>query len=411
VRLQLSFAFVIALAAAACGDNASDGHAPKAAPAASVTPTTSPPASAPAEAKASAAPPAVPEDPARIAHGKELYLRICAVCHGKNGEGYVADAAPALNHPGYLGSVTDALLRDAIENGRTGSTMSAWSKAHGGPLGTEDVTAVIAFIRSFYQGPKLVLDEGSLPGNPRSDRVRGAVLYAEHCQKCHGARGIEGPNARIGDPAFLRRASRGFLRLAIREGRPPTPMPAFRDALGLEAIDDIIMQLRALARENAPRVTRGSQPKPQSPLPLPKLPQNPKGRDPRGFRKHPETTPLDVVYREMKAGARLALLDARAPSDYLREHIKGAASVPYYDPSPYLDKLPKDTWLVSYCSCPHAESKTLAQKLLNAGFEKVTVLDEGIGAWRAKGHPVVSEDPPAAPAPADKAKAKAQTEH
>ena len=89
----------------------------------------------------------------------------------------------------------------------------------------------------------------------------------------------------------------------------------------------------------------------------------------------------------------MAILDARAPSDYLREHIKGSASVPYYDPSAYFDKLPKGTWLVAYCACPHAESQTLAQKLLDHGFTKVTVLDEGIGAWKTKGHAVAGSEP------------------
>jgi len=85
-----------------------------------------------------------PKLAAQLAHGKELYTRICAVCHGVNGEGYKADAAPALNHPAYLGSVNDVLLRDAIANGRTGSTMSAWSKRRGGPLDEAGIDAVIA---------------------------------------------------------------------------------------------------------------------------------------------------------------------------------------------------------------------------------------------------------------------------
>jgi hypothetical protein len=42
--------------------------------------------------------------------------------------------------------------------------------------------------------------------------------------------------------------------------------------------------------------------------------------------------------------------------------------------------------------CPHAESQTLAQKLLDAGFSKVTVRDEGIGSWKAKGHAVETAD-------------------
>ena len=52
-----------------------------------------------------------------------------------------------------------------------------------------------------------------------------------------------------------------------------------------------------------------------------------------------------------------------------------------------MDKLPKDAWLVCYCSCPHAESGQLAQKLSAKGFTKVTVLDEGLGVWKAKKYP------------------------
>jgi mono/diheme cytochrome c family protein/rhodanese-related sulfurtransferase len=323
---------------------------------------------------------------AQLAQGKELYMRICAVCHGDNGEGYKADAAPALNHPGFLSTVSDELLRDAIANGRTGSTMSAWSTQRGGPLDDAGIDAVIAFMRRWYTGEKLRLDNRAGPGNPG----RGDELYAQHCTRCHGARGIEGPNARIGDPAFLARAPNGFLRIAITDGRPPTPMEGFGKLLGEQGVQDVIMYLRTLAALNA--VPSVAHPVPARPLPLPPLPLNPKGKDPKGFLVHPGVTPLAVIASELKRGKRMAFLDARAPSDYLREHIKGAASVPYYDPTSYFDKLPKDTWLVAYCACPHAESQTLAQKLLDAGFSKVTVLDEGIGAWKAKGHPVEATD-------------------
>lgn len=342
----------------------------------------------PVAAVAQPAPAPDPKLAAQLAHGQELYTRICAVCHGANGEGYKADAAPAINHPAFLGSATDVMLRDAIANGRTGSTMSAWSKRHGGPLDSADINAVIAFMRSWYTGPKLVLDDRPGPGDPGN----GKVLYEQHCPRCHGQNGTEGPNARIGDPAFLNRVSNGFLRLAITDGRPPTPMEGFGKQLGPQGVQDVIMYLRTLAAIHAhPEVAR---PTPEQPLPLPPLPLNPKGKDPQGFIKHPGVTPLAVVASELKRGRRIAFLDARAPSDYLREHIKGAASVPYYDPTSYFDKLPKDTWLVAYCACPHAESQTLAQKLLDAGFPKVTVLDEGIGSWKAKGHPVESSNPP-----------------
>lgn len=68
-----------------------------------------------------------------------------------------------------------------------------------------------------------------------------------------------------------------------------------------------------------------------------------------------------------------------------RTAIASAVSVPFYDPSPYLGALPRDAWLVCYCACPHAESSELALKLMAAGFVKVTVLQEGLSAWIARG--------------------------
>jgi cytochrome c oxidase cbb3-type subunit 3/ubiquinol-cytochrome c reductase cytochrome c subunit len=98
-------------------------------------------------------------------------------------------------------------------------------------------------------------------------------------------------------------------------------------------------------------------------------------------------TSIDVIGPEYTRKARFAILDARASSDYMGGHIEGAVSVPFYDADSYFDRLPKDAWLVCYCGCPHAESSSLAQQLLRAGFQKVTVLDEGYNAWIEKGYP------------------------
>jgi cytochrome c oxidase cbb3-type subunit 3 len=116
------------------------------------------------------------------------------------------------------------------------------------------------------------------------------------------------------------------------------------------------------------------------------VPLNPHGPDPIGFKPFPGTTPADTIKAELDRHARMAILDARAPSDYTNEHITGAVSVPFYDPDPYVADLPKDSWLVCYCSCPHAESRGLAQALMSKGFAKVTVLDEGLGYWKSKGY-------------------------
>lgn len=321
-----------------------------------------------------------------MAHGRELYTRMCAVCHGEKGEGYRADQAPRLAQPDFLASVSDDFLRVAIGQGRSGTTMSAWGQSHGGPLTRNDVDAVIKFIRTWQKTPNAELDNRPLSG----DEQRGTALFVEHCQSCHGVQGVGGPNIHIAGPELLTSASNGFLRYAVLRGRPGTTMPSFETKLGKEKIDDILVALRNWHRPVAQPATPPRVP----PIPLGPVPLNPKGPEPRGFKAQPETTSVDIVHAELVRGARLAILDARAPSDYAREHIAGAVSVPFYDPAPYFDGLPKDAWLVCYCACPHAESGQLAQKLAAQGFKKVTVLDEGLNVWRSKKYPLTTGEKP-----------------
>ena len=93
---------------------------------------------------------------------------------------------------------------------------------------------------------------------------------------------------------------------------------------------------------------------------------------------------MRVIRPEFKRGARMAFLDARAPPDYMNSHIPGAVSVPFYDVDRYAKDLPKDAWLICYCSCPHAESGMLCAALADRGFKKVTVLEEGLRGWSAE---------------------------
>jgi cytochrome c oxidase cbb3-type subunit 3/ubiquinol-cytochrome c reductase cytochrome c subunit len=215
-------------------------------------------------------------------------------------------------------------------------------------------------------------------------------LYARECVRCHGQRGVGGPNVHIGNPQLLQTASNGFIRYAIKNGRPGTLMPSFSKTIGDEGIEDLTALLRSWVDPAPPPPA----PAPPPPIPLGPVPLNPRGPDPVGFKVTPETTPMEVIHAQLQRGARMVLLDARAPSDYMNQHIAGAVSVPFYDPSPYLEKLPKSSWLVCYCACPHAESGSLAAKLLEAGFKKVTVLDEGLGAWVGKKYSVSSGEKP-----------------
>jgi cytochrome c oxidase cbb3-type subunit 3/ubiquinol-cytochrome c reductase cytochrome c subunit len=318
---------------------------------------------------------------AQAKRGEVLYARMCAVCHGRTGQGYAADQAPALANPGLLASASDDFLRTSIGNGRSGTTMSSWLRQRGGPLGVGEIDQIIAALHDWQDVPRAVLDERPLAG----DAARGAQIFARECVSCHGADGLGGPNPHIGNFDFLSAASTGFLRYAMHGGRPGTRMPRFDSAIGDRGIDDVIALLRSWQARGA-GVPHPAAPHPP-PLPLGPVPLNPHGPEPVSFRVFPLTTSADSIKAQFDRGARMAVLDARTPSDYVNEHIAGAVSVPFYDPDPYLTQLPKDAWIVAYCSCPHAESGTLAQKLQAKGFTKVTVLDEGLGVWKARKYP------------------------
>lgn len=312
--------------------------------------------------------------------GAKLYGQMCAVCHGPRGAGYKADQAPAITHAAFLASASDEFLRQAINNGRSGTTMSAWSTLRGGPLSRADVDAIIAFLRTWDKRPHADLDESPM----RGDATRGTGIFAEHCARCHGQNGTGGPYVNIGKVELLLQASNGFLRYAIREGRYGTAMPAFQQVIGDQGVEDVLALVRSW--QSAPAPVQAIAAAKPPPIPLGPVPLNPKGPEPNGFKAFPATTPADVIKGELDKKAKMAILDARAPSDYTREHITGAVSVPFYDPDPYVADLPKDAWLVCYCSCPHAESRGLAQALMTKGFAKVTVLDEGLPYWKSRGY-------------------------
>jgi cytochrome c oxidase cbb3-type subunit 3 len=368
-----------------CGDQKAAAPAPTASPAVPAptrSPAEAPPSAttAPAASTPSAAelpPPAA--EPSPIERGAQLYAGMCAVCHGANGEGYKADQAPMLAHQDYLASVSDEFLRVAISHGRPGTTMSAWGTELGGPLRANQVQMLIAFLRSWQNQPTIALDESPNIGTA----ARGEAIFKRECAECHGAKA---KYLQLLNPELLEQATPGFLRQAIRKGRAPTKMPAYEAKLGARGVDDVIAYLKSLPPRTRP--PGANAPVTPPPIPLGPVPLNPRGPEPKDFAVYPNMTPVAIVAREYRRKARMAILDARAPSDYAIEHVAGAVSVPFYDPSPYLEKLPKKAWIVCYCGCPHAESGTLAMKLKAAGFENVTVMDEGLWEWKEKGHPM-----------------------
>lgn len=99
---------------------------------------------------------------------------------------------------------------------------------------------------------------------------------------------------------------------------------------------------------------------------------------------------IDTIFPAYEAGDKILMVDARPPFDYNLDHITGAVNVPYYDAELCAPALPKDTWIVTYCACPHQESLHVAGVLKEEGFTKVHTLDEGYIVWKERGYPITS---------------------
>ena len=312
------------------------------------------------------------------------FARYCALCHGADATGYVADHAPSLVSATFLESVSDQQLARGIREGRSGTAMAAYAKGAGGPLDDDGVAAVIAFLRD--QGPLRV----KLPATAViGDAASGEAVYKETCQPCHGTRTERGTAVHLANASFLSAASDAYLRWAIVHGRPGTPMPAFEGALRDDQIDDLVVMLRSWATPPAPERKA-----PPEPPPVGQAVINPGGKTPDLPVRDGRFVPIEAVKRALEAKERMVIIDARAASEWYVQHVPGSISVPYYLMS-RLDALPKDgTWVLAYCACPHHASGVIVDELRKRGFPRTAIMDEGILEWKKRGYPTASVPPP-----------------
>ncbi len=320
-------------------------------------------------------------DPATVAEGEALYDKYCKLCHGERGVGYAADNANALGNPEFLATASDPFLYTAIERGRPGTAMAAYSDELGGPLSQKAMRTIITYLRSLRAVDEVKVDELSVRGDPAA----GAPIYAEKCASCHGDKGQGTEALSLSNPLFLASASDGYIRYAIDKGRSGTPMPAFGGTLSASDIDNLTRFIRSWARnvEDGPALG-------EVPPSFENAVIHPDGPAPAfGDLREGRYVPVDLVKAELERGARMVLLDARPTSDWLKSHIPGALPFPYYDTDKMVESLPRDgTWIIAYCACPHAASGKVMDALREQGFANTAVLDEGILVWSARGYPL-----------------------
>ena len=193
--------------------------------------------------------------PADVTDFNQLYAENCAGCHGVGGS---LGAARSLNDPVYLSFVSDDELRRAISQGRSGTSMPAFSTRSGGSLTDQQITSLISGMRAQWSRPDEfkamqlprynVSASSSINSFKTGDAARGAVAYQRYCSGCHGENGSGGSAGSIVDPNFLNLVSDQGLRTTVVVGRADLGKPDWRSNLpghpmSLQEIDDVVAWL------------------------------------------------------------------------------------------------------------------------------------------------------------------------
>jgi cytochrome c oxidase cbb3-type subunit 3 len=328
-----------------------------------------------------AAPAAAPPSGPNVASGSALWTKYCALCHGPEAKGYVADNAPSLVTPQFLSAADDSFLVNSIALGRPGTPMAAYGKQSGGPLSNEEIEDIVAFLR--FNGVAHQPLQKHAAGTPKG----GAKVYSETCAQCHGDRRTRGTAIHLANPTFIGLASDDFLYDSIARGRDGTPMKAYGSELDAQQIADVVAYLRTWS-VGPPQILVRPRDSAEGPVVL-----NPAGKSPELTVHDDRFVPAAEVKKALDEKRRMVIVDARVSSDWDREHITGAISVPYYALDG-LNRIPNDgTWVLAYCACPHHASGVVVDELRKRGYAHTAVIDEGVIVWKDRGYPMTGSDP------------------
>jgi len=155
----------------------------------------------------------------RVERGTHLFVEFgCYTCHGPRGEGGIG---PPLN----VAFATDLLARErkapflykTIARGRerAGVVMPPWLKEEGGPLDSEEVLALVAFIKDGTRWDEVAATVARLPTptpvTAKTPVEAGRLVFQNKCSVCHNI---------TGDPKFGPNLMGIFSKAQLPNGRP-----------------------------------------------------------------------------------------------------------------------------------------------------------------------------------------------
>jgi mono/diheme cytochrome c family protein len=132
----------------------------------------------------------------QVAAGQTLYVEHCAECHGEEGEGGVVEDVEglegtyleALNSEDFLYTRTDETIFLVTEYGQPNLGMPAFSLAYGGPLSTQEMDAIVTFVRS-WDDRIVIEEEVAIPALAEGEipdyETHVVPILKRRCFSCH----------------------------------------------------------------------------------------------------------------------------------------------------------------------------------------------------------------------------------
>ncbi len=107
-----------------------------------------------------------------------------------------------------------------------------------------------------------------------------------------------------------------------------------------------------------------------------------------GSRNDLEPVSRKELYRRLRSGDRLVVLDVRPKDEFDAGHLPGAVSIPVAELERRLRQIPKNREIVAYCRGPYCAFAPQAVRALNKRGYKARQLEDGFPEWSAAGLPV-----------------------